>query len=247
MQYVLVHGAWQGGWCWEFLAKELRKLGHKVSCLDLPGHGKSSFPLSEVTYDIYYQSLEEEIKKYDKVVLVAHSMAGILAAPLLDKHADRIAHLFLIAAFVAQNGQSLLDIAIAGGPSEIPKLLLTDEVNKTQSLDLSKAKEALYHDCSSELAEWAVQQLQPTPMEPFTRHLHWKDSGRTTDKRTYILCKEDRDVHFTTQLGIVKNYPCKMIHLQSGHFPFLSMPKQLAEILVCIEDKSHANKAVTRH
>lgn len=130
MQYVLVHGAWQGGWCWEFLAKELHKLGHTVSCLDLPGHGKNSFPLSKVTYDVYYQCLEDEIKKYDDMVLVAHSMSGILAAPLLDRYSDRISHLFLIAAFVAQNGQSLLDIAIAGGPSEIPKLLL--QMKKTR-------------------------------------------------------------------------------------------------------------------
>ncbi len=40
MQYVLVHGAWQGGWCWQFLAKELQKLGYSVPCLDPPGDGK---------------------------------------------------------------------------------------------------------------------------------------------------------------------------------------------------------------
>ena len=232
MHYILVHGSWQGGWCWEFLAAELRKLGHSVLCFDLPGHGKNPFPLSKVTYDIYYQSLEAEIKKHSEIILVAHSMSGILAAPLLDKHSHRISHLFLIAAYVAQNGQSLLDIAISGGPSKIPSLLLTDEESQTQSLDLSKAREALYHDCPSELAEWAMRQLQPTPMEPFTRPIDWKDSGATRDKRTYIVCEEDQDVHMTTQLGILKNYPCKIVNFKSGHFPFLSKPKELAEILV---------------
>lgn len=231
MQYILVHGAWQGGWCWELLAKELRQQGHTVSCLDLPGHGKNSFPLSKVTYDIYYQSLEDEIKKHKNIILVAHSMSGILAAPLLDKYPDRISHLFLIAAFVAQNGQSLLDIAIAGGPSEIPNLLLTDEKDNTQSLDLRKAKTALYHDCPSDLADWAIQQLQPSPIEPFMRPIHWIDSGKTRNKRTYIVCEEDRDVHVSTQLGIVKSYPCQTVKLKSGHFPFLSNPKQLAQIL----------------
>ena len=233
MQYILIHGAWQGGWCWELLATELRKLGHTVSCPDLPGHGTNSFPLSEVTYEIYCQKLEEEIKKYDDVILVAHSMSGILAAPLLDRHPDRISHLFLIAAFVAQNGQSLLDIAIAGGPSEIPNLLLTDEKSRTQSLDLRKAKNALYHDCPSELADWAIRQLQPSPIEPFITPINWKDSGITKQKRTYIVCEEDRDVHYTTQLGIIKNYPCQIVKIKSGHFPFLSQPKHLAEILTC--------------
>lgn len=234
MQYILVHGAWQGGWCWEFLAKELQNKGHKVSCLDLPGHGKNTFPLSKVTYDKYNECLEDEIKKYDNSILVAHSMSGIVAAPLLDKYSDRISHLFLIAAFVAQEGQSLLDIALAGGPSEIPNLLLTNEKNKTQSLDLTKAREALYHDCPSEIADWAIGQLQSSPMEPFERPIHWKDSGKTKEKRTYIVCENDRDVHVSTQIGILKNYPCKIIPLQVGHFPFLSHPKLLADILINI-------------
>jgi pimeloyl-ACP methyl ester carboxylesterase len=232
MQYVLVHGAWQGAWCFEFLAAELVKRGHSVSCLDLPGHGKDTFPIADVTYDLYFQKLEDEILKYPEPILVAHSMSGLMAAPLLDKYPDRIAHLFLIAAFVAQNGQSLLDIAIAGGPSEIPHLIVNDANGKTQSLDLSKAKNALYHDCPSELADWAIQQLQPSPIEPFTAPVHWKDSGKTVHKRTYILCEEDRDVHCTTQQGIIDDYPCRVVPLQSGHFPFLSCPQQLAEMLI---------------
>jgi pimeloyl-ACP methyl ester carboxylesterase len=234
MHYILIHGAWQGGWCWELLAKELRTLGHTVSCPDLPGHGLNPFPLSEVTYEIYYQKLEDEIQKYNETILVAHSMSGILAAPLLDKHPNLISHLFLIAAFVAQNGQSLIDIAIAGGSSEIPKLLITDEKNKTQSLDLQKAKDALYHDCPSELAEWAIHQLQPSPIAPFITPVNWKDSGQTQHKRTYIVCEEDRDVHIDTQLSIIKNYPCRIVKIKSGHFPFLSQPKKLAEILTCL-------------
>lgn len=68
------------------------------------------------------------------------------------------------------------------------------------------------------------------------KQINWKDSGQTKHKRTYIICEEDRDVHFTTQLGIIKNYPCRMVNIKSGHFPFLSQPKQLAEILICLKD-----------
>lgn len=70
-------------------------------------------------------------------------------------------------------------------------------------------------------------------MEPFIRPIYWKDSGKTQDKRTYIVCEEDRDVHLTTQLSIIENYPCQIINFKSGHFPFLSNPKLLAEILTC--------------
>lgn len=232
MQYMLVHGAWQGSWCWEFLAAELRQRGHKVSCPDLPGQGTHQFPLTDVTYDVYYQYLENEIKQHhEKVVLVAHSMAGILCAPLLDAYPDRISHLYLIAAYVPQEGRSLLDLAISGGPSEIPKLLITDEINKTQSLDLKKAKEAFYHDCPSDIADWALSRLQPQPMSLFNTPIYWKDSGKTKHQRTYIFCEDDREVHITTQQNVLQNYPCQTVSIKSGHFPFLSQPKQLADII----------------
>lgn len=232
MQYVLIHGAWQGGWCWKPLSKLLSKKGHTVSCPDLPGQGSSKIPLAEVTYELYYQSLETEIQKYkEPVILVAHSMSGILAAPLLDQYPEKISHLFLIAAYVSQNGKSLLDMAIAGGPSEIPDLLITDEKAKSQSLDLRKVKNALYHDCPSEVADWAIPQLQPQPMAPITTPIHWKDSGKTRHKRTYLFCEEDRDVHPITQSTILKDYPCDVVNLKTGHFPFLSNPQLVAEIL----------------
>jgi len=232
MQYILIHGAWQGGWCFEPLATILRELGATVSCPDLPGHGSNPVPVSTITYQMYYDSLVKELHTYtEPVILVAHSMSGILAAPLLDHYSDRISHLFLISAFVAQNGKSLLDIAMAGGPSEIPRILLTDEKNQTQSLDLSKVKNALYHDCPSELADWAICKLQPQPIAPFTTPINWVDSGKTRNKRTYILCENDRDVHQTTQHKIIEDYPCRVVTLQSGHFPFLSQPRQLAAIL----------------
>lgn len=232
MQFVLVHGAWQGGWCWDPLKTLLLQRGHQVSCPDLPGHGSNRCPLSDVTYDMYYQSLENEITKYtEPVILVAHSMSGILAAPLLDRYPERISHLFLIAAFVAQNGQSMIDIAVAGGPSEIPPILIEDAKNNTQRLNLKKAKAALYYDCPSEVADWAISQLQPQPLAPLTTPVRWIDSGKTRHKRTYIFCEEDRDVHPTTQQNILEHYPCRVINLKAGHFPFLSIPEQLAELL----------------
>lgn len=235
MQYVLVHGAWLGGWCWESLAGQLRQLGHKVSCPDLPGHGSSTIPLSTVTYDMYYQSLVDEIATYQEpVVLVAHSMSGIIAAPLLDHYSEKISHLFLISAFVAQGGQSILDIAIAGGPSEIPDILITDEANKTQSLDKRKAKNTLFHDYPSELADWVISKLQPEPIASFNTPIHWTDSGKTAHKRTYIFCETDRDIHPTTQHNILEHYPCRVIKIKAGHFPFLSHTKQLAETLTHI-------------
>lgn len=232
MQYVLVHGSWQGGWCWQELLPYLNKKGHQVACPDLPGHGNHSYPLAQITYELYYTSLLDEIKKYkEPIVLVAHSMSGMLAAPLLDRYPDLISHLFLIAAYVPQKGRSLIDIAEAGGPSVIPSLLLPTAPDNTVSLEMRKVREGLYHDCSPEIATWAMEHLQPQPMKPLTTPIAWIDSGKTKHKRTYIFCEEDRDVHPITQQLNLDDYPCNTIKLKAGHFPFLSQPEILSEIL----------------
>ncbi len=230
--FILIHGAWQGGWCWEGLAKLLREQGHQVFTPDLPGHGKNPYPLSEVTYEVYYKSLEQELLEHtEPVVLVAHSMSGMMAAPLLDNYPEKIAHLYLIAAIVAQDGESLFDVVTKGGPSVIPDILIDNPEDKTQSLDLNKVKKAFYYDCPSDIADWAIKQLQPQPVAPFATPIYWKDSGRTLHKRTYILCENDRDVHPQTQMNVIERYPCKVQKIAACHFPFLSTPHKLIEII----------------
>lgn len=227
MQYVLVHGAWQGSSCWKYLAKDLIAKGHQVCSFDLPGHGNNHRPLAEVTYQDYYQCLLEKLTEYQEpIILVAHSMAGMIAAPLLDCFPERILHLFLIAAYVPQGGLSLLDQAISGGPSVIPEVM-EDEYH----LNLAKAKTALYHDCPPDIADWALSNLQGQPPAPFETKINWNDSGKTLHKRTYLFCEQDRDVHPITQSLVLEKYPCRVIKLNTGHFPFLSNPKALAEIL----------------
>ena len=163
------------------------------------------------------------------IIRVAFSILGIIIP-------DVSLHAFRIAAFVAQNGESLFDLALSGGPSEIPDVVITDEKNLIQSLDLKKVKHTLYRDCPSALADWAIQKLKPQPMRPFLTPINWVDSGKTEHKRTYILCEDDRDVHPITQLNVLKHYPCRIIKLKSGHFPFLSHINELGQILSMIKE-----------
>jgi pimeloyl-ACP methyl ester carboxylesterase len=47
--YVLIHGAWHGGWCWKNVIPLIEKEGHKVVAPDLPGHGNDKRPITEIT------------------------------------------------------------------------------------------------------------------------------------------------------------------------------------------------------
>ena len=45
---VLVHGAYHGAWCWEKVERGLQAAGIDVVSVDLPGHGDSKEPLTDL-------------------------------------------------------------------------------------------------------------------------------------------------------------------------------------------------------
>ncbi len=234
MQYLFVHGSWTGAWCWEPFVPLLKAKGHKVDCIDLPGHGENQKPASEVTYKDYYSFLENKLLAYkEPVILVAHSFSAIIAAPLADRHPDKIRHLYLVTCWIAQDGKSMMDVAVTYGyDSEIVNILQFDAINKTHILtNTDLAKEIFFHDCSPEIRDWAGSKLQPQPSKPMETPIEWVDSGKTKDKRTYVFCEFDRAITPSTQRDMVKQLPSKTVSIQSGHFPFLSQPQKFLEVI----------------
>ena len=77
--FVLVHGAFDGAWCWAHLADELRAAGHTVLAPDLPAAGQDPTPLSEVTLASATQRVVDCLRSLDApAVLVGHSMGGVV-------------------------------------------------------------------------------------------------------------------------------------------------------------------------
>ena len=110
--YVLVHGAWHGGWCWNEVARELRAAGHDVFAptssglaerarlapwADLTGH------IEELGALMYFADLRE-------VILVGHSYAGLVISGAAARASARITRLVYLDAFIADDGQSLYDL-----------------------------------------------------------------------------------------------------------------------------------------
>ena len=78
--YVLIHGAWHGGWCWKKVVPLIEKEGHTVVAPDLPGHGEDKRPIAEITLQAYAdrvcQILDEQS---EPVILAGHSMGEFSA------------------------------------------------------------------------------------------------------------------------------------------------------------------------
>ncbi len=111
MRFVLVHGAWHGGWCWRQVAAHLRSDGHEVFTPTMTGLGERAHLLRADTGlatcidDICAVIVAEEI---DDVVLVGHSFAGPVISGVADRLPERLRQLVYLDAIVLQHGQSAL-------------------------------------------------------------------------------------------------------------------------------------------
>ncbi|NJP97539.1 alpha/beta hydrolase [Nonomuraea sp. FMUSA5-5] len=111
--YVLVHGAWHSGQCWERVVPLLAAAGHRVLAPSLTGYGDKAHLLGpEVGLDTHVDDLVTLITEYDltDVILVGHSYAGLVISSAANRLPDRIAHLVYLDAMVPQDGESALDV-----------------------------------------------------------------------------------------------------------------------------------------
>ena len=110
--FLLVHGAWHSGQCWERVTPLLTAAGHRVLAPSLTGYGDKAYLLGpEVGLDTHVDDvvrliLEEDL---DEVVLVGHSYAGLVISSVANQVPDRIAHLVYLDAMVPEDGESAVD------------------------------------------------------------------------------------------------------------------------------------------
>src|SRR6202142_823809 len=112
--FVLVHGAWFGGWCWQKVIPLLESAGHEVYAPTLTGLAERASELSpEVGLDTHIQDIVGllEEKNLHGVILVGHSYAGMVITGVVDQVPERIAHLVYLDTFVPRDGESMASIS----------------------------------------------------------------------------------------------------------------------------------------
>ena len=115
--YVLVHGAYGGGWIWRDVAEGLRRQGHRVWTPTQTGLGERSHLLSrQITVDTHIEDVAKVIETDDirDIVLVGHSYGGMSVAGVADRMADRIRHVVYLDALVPEDGDTAFKILPPG-------------------------------------------------------------------------------------------------------------------------------------
>ncbi|MGQ0680364.1 MAG: alpha/beta fold hydrolase [Actinomycetota bacterium] len=231
-RFLLVHGAWHGAWCWAAVAAQLRARGHSVTAPDLAGHGSDRTPIGRIGLSTYVDRVCAELSvSFQPAILVGHSLGGMVISQVAEEIPDRVDKLVYLSAYLPGNGESLLDWARRDRASIAVAKAFRSRDRLSLHLPAGLTREALYNDCSEELASWAAQQILPEPAGPFSEPVSTTTGRFGSVPRIYVQCTLDRTVSPALQERMVAAQPCTRILLESGHCPFVSMPEQLAQAL----------------
>lgn len=223
--FLLVHGAWSGGWVWDDVARRLEKSGHRVTAVEqLPSAGPDPASLTDLTADADH--VRTVLDTLDgPVVLVGHSYGGMVITELADH--PKVRHSVYLAAFWPQRGQSLLDML---GHAPLPTWIVprddgtlgvTDDFELARDslcadLDRDRAREMFSHVVLQSAAAFGVPSTAP-------------DRGHPT---TYMITAQESDncIPVPVQEAMSANAD-EVIRLPAAHMVQLSRPDELAEAL----------------
>jgi pimeloyl-ACP methyl ester carboxylesterase len=222
--FVLVHGAWHGDWCWERVRSALAQRCHEVVTPDLPsemaGAGRGE----------YLSAISDTLKPHAAVVLVAHSMSGLVAPLAIADPA--VASLVLLASMMPRPGTSWLDAGAE--PYAEPfgqfsqRLKFDEDGRSTWAPD--DAIRLFYNDCSPTDAADAVSRLRPDSTAIYRQIM--PDLPERRVPTTYISCRYDQVLNGTWGGQVARELlNADMRELDTGHSPFWSAPGKLADLL----------------
>ena len=239
--YVLVHGAWHGSWCWEKVVPLLKQAGHQVEILDLPGHGQDRTPIREITLTAYTKRVCETLDaQAEPVILVGHSMGGIVITQVAEERPEKIQTLVYLTAFLPQNGESLLKIARTNSDSLLtPNLVVNEEQGYLTFKEGASLKEIFYGDCSDEDVARARSLLVLQAIAPMATPVRISAEQFGRVPRVYIECLRDRTITPCIQKMMYTAMPCKTIlSMETSHSPFFSAPQELVRHLTSLKSVS---------
>jgi pimeloyl-ACP methyl ester carboxylesterase len=232
--YILIHGAWHGGWCWEKIVPLLEAEGHKVIAPDLPGTADGSYggdPLG-----LWADHVAELARAQgEAAILVGHSRGGIVVSEAAERAPEAVRRLVYVSAFLLKRGETLLGVAARDPAGADQGPMTVDEAAGTIKVDPVSGRALLYHMVSDEDAAAAGARLVPEPLAALMKPLRTTPERFGSIARAYIETERDRALSIALQRAMQAALPCDpVMTLPSDHSPFYSMPRELARALLSL-------------
>ena len=227
--FVLVHGAWHGGWCWQRVATLLRREGHSVFTPTLTGLGERSHLLGPgVDLATHISDVVNVFKweRLERVVLCGHSYGGMVISGVAEQMEAAIGTIVFLDAFVPQNGQALFDATSAATRERI----LTAAANNEIAVSPPAAK--FFHVNEQDQA-WVDALCGPHPIKTLTDKIALSGARERIARKAYVRAQKYPNPAFDKAYETLKADPAwRTYGLPCGHDVMVDMPERLAEILL---------------
>jgi len=225
--YVLVHGAYQGGWIWKPVSERLRAAGNHVYAPTLDGCAERHHLVRPgITVGTHAQEIAQLMFYEDlsRVVLVGTSSGGMVTCRAAELARDRIARLVFIDALALMPGERVGDIVRRVSPNETTTL--------TTGPTRADVEKRLFADLDPDLRTWALARYTPHPVAaleaPVELGSFWTHGWPTT----VIRCLRAMNPGEAHQRRTAERLKAAWHELDTGHYPMLSQPEELTRLLL---------------
>jgi pimeloyl-ACP methyl ester carboxylesterase len=230
--FVMIHGAWHGGWCFDTLRPLLAAKGHQMIAPDLPGMGGDEAALAAVTLAGWAEFAAAICRAADApVILCGHSRGGIVISEAAERASESIAALVYICAMLIPSGKSRADMRDSGHPNPAFDAIRI-AVPGGSIINPQGAASVFAQRSAPEMASAAIARLVAEPNAPSNTPLQLSEARYGTVPRHYIECLDDRAITIADQRRMQALQPCASVtSLDTDHSPFLSAPNDLVNAL----------------
>jgi pimeloyl-ACP methyl ester carboxylesterase len=234
--FVLVHGAWHGGWCYRDTAKILRAAGHTVCTPTHTGCGERSHQAAEnITLETHVRDVIGciEAEELDNVVLCGHSYGGMVITQVADRIASKVKSLVYLDAFLPESGQSLIDLIKIALPPEVAGGFIGAFHGSAQEGGRMAPIPAEAFNVKAEHQAWVNRRCVPQALATFHLPVLLTGAGAAIQQRTYILADAwdpSPFRHFAAQCEGKPGW--KVVKMACGHDVMVDDPQGLANELL---------------
>ncbi len=236
--FVLVHGAWHGGWCYRDTARALRAAGHDVFTPTHTGLGERAHQGSEnITLETHIRDIIGciEAEELNDVILCGHSYGGMVITGVADRLAARIKALVYLDAFVPESGQSVIDLLpIALGPEVSAGFIGAFRGTATDGGRMTPIP-AEGFNVKADNRDWVDRRCVPQALATFEMPVLLTGAGAAVTHRTYILADGWDPSPFRHFAARFEGQPgWKVVKLPSSHDVMVDLPHELAAELLTL-------------
>jgi pimeloyl-ACP methyl ester carboxylesterase len=227
--FLLLHGAYHGGWCWRFVRDRLRAAGHRVLTPSLTGLGDRVHLMNpSISLDTHIKDVVTlaEAEELTDAVLVGHSYGGRVITGAADRTWRRWRALVYVDAHIPKDGQSAFDTQPPERNEAVRRAVLPDGWRVAQQSSES-------FGVVPEHRGWVDRRMVPQPLLGFTTPLKITGDWARVPRKTYVLALRYRPSAFHGYAAERRRDPdWRVIDLDCGHDIMVDRPEELTRILL---------------